>query len=126
MTVLGHHPRQRHGQVVAQSQFRQVGLLHPILGQGAAQLVAAMQNAVQQLVTLVPVLAEQRRQMLHRGGFQGVKSVLLEDAFYFRDDVAALADDFRQVIPHAARRLGADHEIFLLDWAAGLGWEAAL
>ena len=90
--VLRHHPRQRHSQIVPQSQLRETGLLHFLLAQGACQFVAAVENAVQQLVAFVPVLAQQGSQILHRRGFQGQETVPLEHSFCFVDDVATPAN----------------------------------
>jgi hypothetical protein len=91
--MLGHHPCQRHRQVVAQ---RQIGL--------AGRLVlAAAQHLENQLVAFFAVLAGEGLDVLERRRFERLEAVapvgLLDDG----DDVFAAANVLREKVPHPAR-----------------------
>ncbi len=95
--VLGHHPRQRHGQVVPQGQIRR-----------AARLVlAALEDLEDQLVAFLAVLPEQRLDVLDRRRLQRLEAIALVHAADHADHVLAPAHVLREEVAHAARRLGA-------------------
>ena len=78
--VLNHVAGERDRQVVAQAllanlrEAAQVALAEP------RRVVARVEHAEEQLVALVAVLAQQRGEVLHRGGFERREAVEAEDA----------------------------------------------
>ena len=73
-----------------------------------------MQQAVEQLISLFSVFAEQGRQILNCWGFERQKTVALKNAFYRRHNIAALSNHFGQIITHPTRGFGARHMFLLL------------
>ena len=98
--VLGHHARERHGQVVAQ---RQVGLAR-------GGVLAALEDLEDELIALVAVLAEQRLDVLDSRRLERLEAVALVDALDDVDDEGAAAEVGRQEVAHPARGLGRRHE----------------
>ena len=71
-----------------------------------SSLSPALEHAEDQLVALLAVLAQQRREPLHRGRLQRLEAVGLVDALDDADDIVAPQHIERQEIAHAAERLG--------------------
>ena len=91
--MLGHHPRQRHRQVVAQ---RQIGL--------AGRLVlAAAKHLENQLVAFFAVLAGEGLDVLERRRFERLKSIAPVGLLDHGDDVFAATDVLREEIAHPTR-----------------------
>ena len=105
--ILGDDARQRHGQVVAHA-----GIADAVLGgavsQRALQLFATLEDAEDELVALVAILAEQRGQPLHGRRLQRLEAIALVDALDGFGDIVAAQHVQRQKIAHAAQRLGVD------------------
>ena len=109
--VLRHHPGQRHRQVVAQPLLRQRGLgqlrrapvlrRRPDLLERVLQRVAPLEQAIQQLVALLAVLAEQRRQVLDRRRLERQKSVPPVHLAHHGHHVVTLRQLGRQEVAHA-------------------------
>ena len=95
--MMRHHARERHGQVVAQRQIRLPARL----------VFAALEDLVDELIALIPVLPHQRLDVLDGGRLERLEAVPLVDGLDDADDVFAPAHIVRQEIAHAARGLGA-------------------
>ena len=102
---------ERYGEVVTQSFFahfhRQrvavgVGILQRF-GCDSAQEVPRIQDFKEQLVALVAVFSEQRREVFHRRRFERQESVGAEDAFYRVENVGAFNHLVRAEIACALR-----------------------
>ena len=93
--VLRHHARQRHRQIVTQSEIGLAGLL----------MFAAFENFEDELIAFFAVLAHQRLDVFDRGSFQRLETVALVGFLDHADDVFTFAHIGRQKIAHAARWL---------------------
>ncbi len=94
--VLGHDPRERHRQVVAQGE---VGL--PRL-----RALAALEDLEDEAVALFAVLAEERLDVLDGRRLDGLEPVALVHVGDDADDVSAPPHVGGQEVAHAARRTG--------------------
>ena len=107
--VVRDHPRERHREVVAEPFSREVELTEPAIGAGldrSLELVAAVQQPVEQLITLRAILAEERAQVLDRRRFERDKAEGLIHALDHAEHVPATDHVRRQEITHPAGRLG--------------------
>ena len=109
VAVLGDDARERHRQVVAQRQVGELALLVGALGrpvEGTLQLRAALEDAEDQLVALLAVLAEERLEVLDCRGLERLEAEALVDRGNRLDHEAPAADVAGQEVAHPARGLG--------------------
>ena len=103
--VFGGHPRERHGQVVTESELGEVRRLDPVAGERPRKPFAPVEHAVDEPVPLLAVLAEQRREPLHRRGLERHEAVRPEAGLDPADRLPPPQRRRRQVVPHPADRL---------------------
>jgi hypothetical protein len=105
--VLGDEPRERDRQVVAQALLGELGHGRRARGEGALERLAAPQQAVDEPLALLAVLAEQRREVLDRRRLDRDEAVALVHVLHDPDDVTAADDVGGKEVARPARRLGA-------------------
>ena len=105
-SVLGGDSGERHREVVAQPEFGQVSGFHPVPAKGSGQSLAAVEHPVDELIPFLAVLPEERREALHRRGFEGHEAVRGERFLNPAERFAAGQGGGGQVVPHPADRLG--------------------
>src|SRR5262249_10376039 len=108
--ILGDDPGQRHGEVVAQREVGRAGRL----------MVTPPQDLEKELVAFLPVLPEQRLDVLEGRRLEWLEPVALVDLADDADDILPSADLLGQKIPRTARRLSR-HQL----WLEG-GWARTL
>ena len=94
--ILGDDARQRHCQIVAQSEVGLAGLL----------VLAALEDFEDELIAFFTVLAHQGLDVFDGGSFQRLETVALVHFFDYADDILTLTHIGGQKVTHAARGLG--------------------
>ena len=110
VAVLDHEPRERHRQVIAQPfladfQGQRVAACFGELGgrhlPDVAECVSGVENLEEELVSFLPVFAQQGGEVLHRRSLDGRVSVFAENGFDSVEDVVASGHLGRTEIPGA-------------------------
>src|SRR5690242_15842826 len=93
--VLRDHARQRHSEIVAQSE----------IGFARLFMFAALENFEDELITFFAILAHQGLDVFDGRSLQRLETIALVHFLYHTNDVFAFADFCGQEIAHAARWL---------------------